>query len=221
MTTRFLIFALSLASSVSLAGAGSDPYNTLQWNRANYEKQNGKIDRDPWYEWWYYKVVDPRSHRAFYFVYGVVNPWDTEGKNPASRTYVGMGDFSSNQICEEVRPVQDFKAEYEATDIQVGPHFATDGRIQGKINCPDGSAVAWNLRVDPEWNFNAMGWGMFIRDLSNIFWYPAQASAWMSGWIETHGQRIHINEAPAYQDRNWGSSFPKWWVWLVANPRLA
>lgn len=28
---------------------------------------------------------------------------------------------------------------------------------------------------------------------------------------------IWLANAPAYQDRNWGTSFPKWWTWITSN----
>ena len=62
-----------------------------------------------------------------------------------------------------------------------------------------------------------MGWAMGIEGVSNIFWFPAQASASMSGWIRYKDREIYFDHAPGYQDRNWGRSFPKWWTWLVSN----
>jgi tocopherol cyclase len=48
-------------------------------------------------------------------------------------------------------------------------------------------------------------------------WYPAQASAHCSGSILSKGKLYQFTNAPCYQDRNWGSSFPLWWTWIVSN----
>src|SRR6185436_12301896 len=41
--------------------------------------------------------------------------------------------------------------------------------------------------------------------------------AFMTGWIQFDKKTVELDHAPAYQDRNWGTSFPKWWTWLVSN----
>ncbi|MGK5086784.1 tocopherol cyclase family protein [Bdellovibrionota bacterium FG-2] len=220
-----LVFAILSVYSAQ-ADDSADPYNALIWNRENALVGNGKVDQGEWYEWWYYKVVVPNTDQSFYFVYGVVNPWDVEGaapSNPASRSYVGFGDFSSKIIGEEKFNPRDFSAAYDRTFIQVGQNTATDHDLQGTIVDAEAKVAAkWSLTMEREWSFNAMGWGMFHDWVSNIFWYPAQASAVMSGWVEIaqEGQvarRVELDHAPAYQDRNWGRSFPKWWTWLVSN----
>lgn len=71
--------------------------------------------------------------------------------------------------------------------------------------------------MEKEWGANLMGWTMHQDWISNIYWYPAQAGARMSGTINYRGKVHTLNGAPAYQDRNWGRSFPKWWTWLVSN----
>ncbi len=212
-----LLTALTLLFFVTAAAAAGDPYNAFQWNRANALAKNGKIDRRPWYEWWYYKVVQPETRRAFFFVYGVVNPWDLTGEKTASRAHLSFGDFESRSIIEENRPAADFQASYDEPYVRIGENSATAGRIVGRVGGADGAQAAWNLALETEWSFNAMGWGMGMPGLLDIFWYPAQASARMSGWIEENGERFELQDAPAYQDRNWGRAFPKWWAWIVSN----
>jgi tocopherol cyclase len=63
--------------------------------------------------------------------------------------------------------------------------------------------------------FDAMG--SSVKLTSDIYWYPAQASATMNGWVKLDGVTYTLTDAPGYQDRNWGNGFPKWWTWLVSN----
>ena len=90
-----------------------DPLNTYQWNRKNYFSENGRIDEKPWFEWWYYKIVLPETKESFYFVYGVVNPWDKTNKLKGTRSYVGMGDFKAKKIVEKKYELSDFQADYQ------------------------------------------------------------------------------------------------------------
>lgn len=189
-------------------GLAQADYNYLIWEPG---------DKGDWYEWWYYKATVPGTDQAFYFCYGVVNPWDAAQSRPASRAYVSAGNFQAGRTHELKFPVKDFKASSSATFVKVGPHTATDKRLKGALPLPEGGEFSWDLSVEKEWAFNALGWTMYVPGVTNIFWFPAQASARMSGTIKYGGREYRLDGAPAYQDRNWGRGFPKWWAWLVSN----
>ncbi len=185
-----------------------DRYNALVWN---------PDDRGDWYEWWYYKVVLPGTNDSFYFCYGVVNPWDTTQTNAVSRAYVSAGSFGDHSTFDRTFKVADFSASSNSTYVRIGDNVATDRKLKGRLPAPDGGGISWDLTLKKDWGANLMGWAMSQDWVSNIFWYPAQAGARMSGTINYRGRIITLNGAPAYQDRNWGRSFPKWWAWLVSN----
>jgi tocopherol cyclase len=214
------MFALSTVTLSPWASGGiqtSDPFNTYQFNRKNHFKKNYKINRTPWFEWWYYKVVLPEKNKSFYFVYGVVNPWDVTATNEASRSYVGMGAFAQNTTLEQQFRVSDFEASYNTTFVRVGSASqATDTQLVGNIIDPKGGTSRWNISVQKKWAFNATGW-MTGKNISKIEWYPAQADARCSGEVIVNDVRESFTDAPCYQDRNWGSLFPKWWAWVVSN----
>ena len=195
----------------------NDPYNALIWNRANVLGNTGDVDTGPWFEWWYYKVVLPDTGATFFFTYGVVNPWDEAMALPASGAYVRMGGPDGAAPIMEQYAVTDFEASYETTDVTVGGQWATDRRIVGSL--PDGESgeVSWDIAIEPKWQFNAMGWAMHVPDVTNIAWYPAHADARFSGTIFYRGETYVFENAPGYQDRNWGRTFPEWWAWIAAS----
>jgi tocopherol cyclase len=196
------------AGGFTRAGSPADAYNALIWDPGS---------RGDWYEWWYYKVVVPGTRDAFYFCYGVVNPWDISQTNAASRSYVSAGSFGDNATFEAAFKPGDFSASSEAASVRIGGNTATDRALKGSLPAPGGGEFSWDLTLEKDWGINLMGWTMYQDWISNIFWYPAQAGAWMSGKINYRGRSVSLNRAPAYQDRNWGRSFPKWWTWLVSN----
>jgi len=217
MKIKLLFLSVFLFTCLTGFTQEQDPFNTYQWNRDNIENRSPKIDTGSWYEWWYYKVVIPETNEAFYFVYGIVNPWDTSRSNTASRSYVGFGSFADKITFDEVFPITDFTSSYEETFVQIGENTATNWYLTGDISENKNTKVSWDIEIEQDWNFNAMGWGTKFRGISNIYWYPAQASAYMTGTLKINDRVIQLDRAPAYQDRNWGRSFPKWWTWLVSN----
>lgn len=208
------IWFLILSSSLFEVRA-YDEFNTYRWNRDNVTAQNGKTDKRPWFEWWYYKVVLPETNEAFYFVYGVVNPWDSRGVLKGTRSYVGFGDFQVKKSLEQKFLLSEFESLYDETYVSVANNIATDKHFYGEIN-DDGQHCRWDIKVNHHWSFNATGWATG-KLLTNIEWYPAQADASCSGTIESHGKTYEFKDAPCYQDRNWGFSFPDWWTWIVSN----
>ncbi len=214
---KVFLLMLFFISTRSLALA-QGTHNYYHWNRFNHILQNGKIQSSPWYEWWYYKIVLPDSGESFYSVYGVVNPWDTSSFMAGTRAYVGFGDFSSKIMSEERFLLKEFSASYDSVDVRVGgKNIATDRHFEGELNDPISGIQRWSVDIVNKWTFNAMGWAMQIPRITNIAWYPAQADANCSGRIESNGKVHDFKDAPCYQDRNWGTSFPEWWAWIVSN----
>lgn len=206
-----LVFAISSFSSFSV-----DKFNTYRWNRKNEIRKNGKVKKTPWFEWWYYKVVIPETKESFFFVYGVVNPWDTEHVLKGSRAAIGFGDFTQKYQIEKDLPVKDFNSSYSRTYVEVGNNWATDTYLKGDIQNENGDKASWNISMKRKWTYNATSWATG-KMITNIEWYPAQADATCSGEVFSNGKLHKFTNAPCYQDRNWGKSFPKWWTWIVSN----
>jgi tocopherol cyclase len=201
------ILVFCYAFLLTSAHAEFDQFNTYQWNSEA---------KKPWYEWWYYKVVLPETNDSFFFVYGIVNPWDQRKSLKGTRAYVGMGDFNANTQVEAKHSIDHFKAAYDQTFVEIGGQTASDQNLKGELKDKDGESYSWDISIQKNWAFNAMGWAIG-KDITNISWYPAQASARCSGSILSKGKLYQFTNAPCYQDRNWGSSFPKWWTWIVTN----
>lgn len=208
-----LMLAFATLAVAEPAGA-ADKFNAFLWPTL------GRSQKASWYEWWYSKVVEPKTGRAFFFVYEVVNPWDQDSTRAVSRAAVTFGDFGRKiQVVTHV-PVNEFHASRDRYDVSIGnPVFATaDARhLQGQLVSEAGLKVSWDLVFEDPWSFRAMGWATGIPEILNIGWYPAQATAKVSGTIRVGEETIQLERAPGYQDRNWGRSFPKWWSWIVAN----
>ncbi len=207
-----LLFIFSFSTIAQLV----DPWNTYRWNRANRDAKNLKVDESPWFEWWYYKIVIPETGKSYFFVYGVINPWDKKKSLKGTKSYVMMGDFSKQQIVENKFAVEDFYASDHTTYIGIKDNFATDKTLTGSLVDAQGKQLSWKVDIQRQWAFNAQGW-VLGTGLTDIEWYPAQASATCSGEIIDGAEVVSFKNAPCYQDRNWGSQFPKWWAWIVSN----
>lgn len=210
------ILIVVLFISIANEAYSQDRFNTYRWNHKNVARKNGKIDKSTWYEWWYYKVVIPKTGESFFFVYGIVNPWDKSKSMKGTRSYVGMGDFKAKIQAEEKFDISDFHAAYDRTYVEVKNNIATDRRFFGDLKDEQGEKYSWDIQIQKKWSFNAEGWMMGTM-ITDIEWYPAQADATCSGSVMSKGKLVEFKDAPCYQDRNWGNRFPDWWTWIVSN----
>ncbi len=214
---KLLALLCTLFCLLSLAQNQVDPWNTYQWNKKNVKANNGLIDKSFWFEWWYYKITIPNTGKSYFFVYGIVNPWDLLGQHHSSRAYITMGDFHQKLQFENTYDVSSFKASYENTHIEIAQNYATDREFKGQLrNSQSQTLVQWDVAIKKQWSFNAQGW-LLGSGITDIDWYPAQASATCSGTIISGKEKISFTDAPCYQDRNWGKQFPDWWAWIVSN----
>jgi tocopherol cyclase len=203
---KFLSIILILLLSFNLQ-AEVDPFNVYQYKSG---------DQRPWFEWWYYKVILPDTGESYFFVYGVVNPWDKKHTLKGTRAYVGMGDFTSAQQVENLYPLEKFKASYDQTLVEVDKQTASDVHFSGSLNHASGDQFSWDISINKEWSYNPTGWAQG-KGITDIEWYPAQAGAHCSGSIISKNKLVQFTDAPCYQDRNWGVDFPSWWTWIVSN----
>ena len=175
-----------------------------------------KKDNRPWLEWWYYKIVLPKTGDSFYVMYGIVNPWDSLQSQANSGATIGIGDYKGKINSRKHFPTSQFYASYDSTYVSIQDNLATDKRIRGGFKDAKEREFSWDVAIKKQWTFNATSWATG-KGLTNIEWYPAQASATCTGTVTMNGREVSFSDAPCYQDRNWGNSFPHWWTWIVSN----
>jgi hypothetical protein len=144
MKTSILFAALLLSfANVHADVLAQDTYNTFLWNRGNVIAGNGQVDQSPWYEWWYYKVIDPATGRAFFFTYGVINPWDSGATLGGTKAVVDAGEFTAKTMIDQAFNVSQFQAAYDRTLVQVADNTATDRQLAGHVS-QGGHEMQWN-----------------------------------------------------------------------------
>ncbi|MCC6751929.1 MAG: hypothetical protein IT371_30020 [Deltaproteobacteria bacterium] len=191
-----------------------DPQNVYMGRSALDAR--GPAARQPWFEWWYYKAVVPATGEAIFAAYGVVNPTDVAGRSGASQAFLIFGAPRRKLLLVERLPVRSFEASSSSTYVRVGRSHATACRAVGEV-AGQGHRARWDLGFATRWRFPATGWVSWFPAASNIHWHPAQADARVSGVVELDGERLELVGAPGYQDHNWGSSFPRYWLWIACN----
>ena len=110
------------------------------------------------------------------------------------------------------------------TNIQEG-YQVTANSNQGCIYNPKQKKYCrWQYKIEPVY-----GWGnanliqqataglLSYLPIYDTGWQITMAHGLATGWIEWENQRYQFTNAPAYSEKNWGTSFPQRWFWINCN----
>ncbi|ELS03487.1 hypothetical protein Xen7305DRAFT_00032110 [Xenococcus sp. PCC 7305] len=82
----------------------------------------------------------------------------------------------------------------------------------------------WEYQIQPLYGWGnpnltqqaTAGWLSYLP-VFDPGWQILMAHGLATGWIEWQGTKYQFTEAPAYSEKNWGTSFPKKWFWINCN----
>jgi tocopherol cyclase len=216
---------------------------------------NPSTGKGRFFEGWYFRLTLPEVSESFAFMYSIEDPIGGQPYSGGAAQVFGPGDTylcrtmpdvsqfwawedalglghwrsPSHELgCPRYLPAAEF-----AQGVQDG-YQVTATHHQGRLRDPAmGQTVSWNYEIQPVY-----GWGDPQRPqqatagwLSHVSifepgWQILMAHGLATGWIEWQGVRHDFEQAPAYNEKNWGGSFPQKWFWMhcnafVDNPDLA
>ena len=96
---------------------------------------------------------------------------------------------------------------------------------QGSIYNPkQQNYCRWQYQIKPIYGWGkpqsqqqATGGLLSYLPLYNPGWQITMAHGLATGWVEWGDRRYNFSDAPAYSEKNWGTSFPSKWFWLNCN----
>ena len=211
------------------------PHSGYHWDRqaANY------------FEGWYFRLTLPKIKQTFAFMYSIEDPLGGQSNSGgavqilgideaylcrtfphvkqfwASRDSLGIGHWGKTQLA--VTPQLLSPREF-TTHIKEG-YQATATLNQGCIYDPRSQKYfRWEYQIKPIYgwgNASSMqqataGWLSYLP-IFDPGWQILMAHGLATGWIEWAEKIYHFTDAPAYSEKNWGTSFPQKWFWLNCN----
>jgi tocopherol cyclase len=197
-----------------------------------------------YFEGWYLRLTLPQIQQTFAFMYSIQDPIGGRANSGGAVQILGIDE---TYLCRTFPDTRKFFASRDSfsfghwhqTDLptpQLLPtaKFATHVREgyqvnsnlnQGSIYDPvSNSYCRWEYQIEPQY-----GWGdtesiqqssAGLLSYLPVFepgWQITMAHGMAAGWIEWQGKTYEFTNAPAYSEKNWGSSFPRKWFWLNCN----
>jgi tocopherol cyclase len=183
------------------------------WRPAVY---HGHGKRAPFFEGWYFKLIDPAGDQRFAIIPGIF-------KHPTdSHSFIQVLDGTSAVSYYCRYDAATFHAAVDRFDVWVGPnHFQSD-RIALDLN-HDGHTIAGELAFEgltpwPVTTFSpgVMGWyGLlpFMECYHGVLSFDHT----IQGALVVDGESINFSGGRGYIEKDWGEAFPRGYIWMQSN----
>ncbi len=211
------------------------PHSGYHWNRKTRN----------YFEGWYFRCTLPKINQSFAFMYSIEDPIGGGFKSGgavqilgideaylcrafpdpkgfwASYSNLGLGHWQKKYLSQQP---QLLSQEEFSKYIKEG-YQATTTLNQGSIYNPGNNTYCrWEYNVKPIYRWGnshdtqkaTAGWLSYLP-IFDPGWQILMAHGLATGWIEWQGEIYNFTDAPAYSEKNWGTSFPKKWFWLNCN----
>ena len=171
--------------------------------------------RPPFFEGWYFKVIDATGRHRFAFVPGVF--WSSR-----PHAFVQVLDGANGTAHYHEFPIDSFWAAEDRFDVAVGGNRFTHNEMTLLIDRPEqqvsgtlrfGGLVPWPVTLAAP---GIMGWYAWVP-LMQCYHGVLSLDHTIYGALTIDGQEIDFSGGRGYIEKDWGRSFPEAWIWLETN----
>lgn len=219
------------------------PHNKLlQTPHSGY---HGHQINSQYFEGWYFRLTLPEVKQTFALMYSIEDPLGNQQNSGGAVQILGIDEAYLWRTFPNVEQFFADKnnlsfGHWGKTNLTIKPRLLTTTEFnnliaegyqvtatsnQGSIYDPvKNEYCRWEYQIKPVY-----GWGNSqqlqqstagLLSYLPIFepgWQITMAHGLATGWVEWQGKRYQFTDAPAYSEKNWGSSFPQKWFWLNCN----
>lgn len=188
------------------------------WKRIFYklfhsEAFQGDTSRDAYFEGWYFKIVTPGKEQAIAIIPGIALH-DASDRH----AFIQWIDGTHQRSGYHRFPLTDFLADKKDMDIRIGPNrFSKDGiwldlpEIRGEIRFHNLSPLNQSL-FQP----GIMGWYTYVPAMQ-CYHGIVSLHHRLTGRTEGLLGEWTWDGGTGYIEKDWGTSFPKCWIWVHTN----
>lgn len=183
----------------------------------NPEVFQGKYKKKNYFEGWYYKLVDKNETNSFALIPGLAID---EHKN--SHAFIQLIDSLDYNTEYFTFPFDDFNYSKESLNISINNNvFTRDSLsvdIKDKSYPVKGSLKFIEIEPFPKKILSPGIMGPFsFVPFMECYHGIVNIHHKIKGSLVINGEEVDFTEGYGYIEKDWGKSFPKWWVWMQCN----
>ena len=166
------------------------------------------------FEGWYVKLVSADRSTRLAVIPGVFLSED----GAVAEAFIQVLDGITGSTAYHRFGLSDFRADPRSFDVRVGANrFSTDGIV---VDVPGlsaevrfGPGTSWPVTVREP---GAMGWYAWVPTMECYHGVVSLDHA-LAGWVDTGSGRVDLAGGRGYLEKDWGTAFPKAYVWMQSN----
>ncbi len=182
------------------------------------ERYHGRRRRPPFFEGWYFKLVDATGTARYAVIPGIFLSDDPTEQH----AFVQVLDGSTGAASYHRYPAEAFRAATDRFAVAIGPnrfsrselHLDIDDeqrRVSADVQL--GTPAPWPVRL---WSPGVMGPYAFIPRMEcnhGVLSFDHR----LDGHLTVHGATIDLGGGRGYLEKDWGAAFPAGYVWMQSN----
>ncbi len=168
----------------------------------------------PFFEGWYFKVVDAAGSRPLAVIPGIY-----KGVSPDhSHAFVMVVDGQQRDVDVYRFPSEQFAASDSEFAVRVGGCLFSAETLTLNLPNHSGQLTFENLNSWPVTvrSPGIMGWFAWVPFMECYHGVVSMDHV-ISGSLAVHNEPISYDGGRGYTEKDWGRSFPQTWIWLQAN----
>ncbi|MFK7805466.1 MAG: tocopherol cyclase family protein [Anaerolineae bacterium] len=182
------------------------------------ELYHGESKKAPFFEGWYYKLVDPTEKHRFAVIPGIFKNDDPE----LNHSFIQVLNGSTGQSAYHRFSRSSFKSESRRFAVNVGQNHFSETRLALNIKDPDFSiGGTLILGETAPWPSTFLSPGIMgpYGYLPNMECNHGIVSLnhELIGHLIINGEKIVFTGGKGYIEKDWGRSFPAGYVWMQSN----
>ncbi len=182
------------------------------------ERYHGHHRKPPFFEGWYYKIVDPSEQHRLAVIPGIFLSDDPDHHH----SFVQVLDGTTGDATYHRYPADAFRASRDVFDVRIGPNrFSASGftlditdddrPIAGTIELID--PIPWPVSFTSPGIMGPYGWVPMMECNHGVLSFDHD----LAGALTLDGTAIDFTGGRGYCEKDWGKSFPAGYVWMQSN----
>lgn len=174
--------------------------------------------RPPYFEGWYYKLVDKDQNHKYAIIPGVYLSEQQETRH----SFIQVFKSEDDEVHYHRYPYDAFKADKDQFRIQIGPNSFTSkevilaikddlGEVKGRLKFEN--LTPWPVKI---FSPGAMGWFAWVPFME-CYHGVVSMDHRIQGKLNVNGELLDFSDGTGYTEKDWGKQFPSAWIWGQSN----
>jgi len=179
------------------------------------EIYHGHWKEPPFFEGWYFKLVNADETQRYAVIPGVFLGED-------AHSFIQVLNGNSAKSVYHRFDVKEFSASKEEFEIWVGDNYFSAGHIKLSLDDAQGNILGeiHNKKINP-WPVSLvspgiMGWYAWVPKME-CYHGVISLDHGLQGGLEIDGEMVDFSGGRGYIEKDWGQSFPEGYVWFQSN----